>query len=532
VLFVAVLGACTTTPDPRPNETAQNEPPLEAFNGGPRATTQGSFGPVKPWPVISVHAILMPNGKVMTFSTTDGTGATRNEPPENNRNTGTKVDVWDPATDTHIDASNPTQLQHNLFCSSHTILPSGEVFVTGGHTGSDGWGIAYFGDKSSHTFNPFTNVWTKGKDMNSGRWYPTSVTLGNGDITVIGGLGTKGDPYSNALPQIWQLGTQSWRSLTSATTDNLPWGFDHLYPMLHLAPDGRVVALGPNNAVRSLNTTGTGAWTFHGARDDTYRFAGNSVQFEPNKVLVIGGGTFPLGWGTSVASTTIVNLETRTASSGKPLNFRRAQQNATILPDGTVFVNGGNTSSQNFEEDSSVFESELWNPATGDWTIGARAQVQRNYHSTSLLLPDGRVLTMGGGMCGDCYGKPQINKFSAEIYHPPYLFKKDGSGQLAARPEVLNLSPELRLAQKTTLRFRSTSAALSVALLRLGSVTHGVNFDQRRVPLEFRVADNAAIPQLEVTLPSDADVLPVGHYMLFVVNADGVPSVGRIVRVQ
>ena len=81
----------------------------------------------------------------------------------------------------------------------------------------------------------------------------------------------------------------------------------------------------------------------------------------------------------------------------------RRQHNLTVLADGSVLATGGNSSGAGLVDlDNGVYAAERWNPATGTWTTLAAESVTRQYHSTALLLPDGRVLSSGGGICGTC----------------------------------------------------------------------------------------------------------------------------------
>ena len=96
------------------------------------------------------------------------------------------------------------------------------------------------------------------------------------------------------------------------------------------------------------------------------------------------------------------------------------------MADGRVFVSGG--SAVNNAATGVAYTSEIFDPATSSWSTGPTATRMRLYHSTSLLLPDATVITMGGGTPG-----PETN-LNAEIYYPPYLF--DGDGNPAARPTI------------------------------------------------------------------------------------------------
>ena len=153
-------------------------------------------------------------------------------------------------------------------------------------------------------------------------------------------------------------------------------------------------------------------------------------------------------------------------------------------------------------------------------------QVTRQYHSTALLLPDGRVLSAGGGICGTCDSVGYLAK-NAEVFSPPYLFKKDGSGELAPRPQITSAPDEVTYNAPFAISTPDAASISKVALVRLGAVTHSVNMEQRYVPLSFTAGSGA----VNATAPANANVAPPGVYMLFVIDADGVPSVAKMVRV-
>ena len=131
-----------------------------------------------------------------------------------------------------------------------------------------------------------------------------------------------------------------------------------------------------------------------------------------------------------------------------------------------------------------VYNAERWDPATGQWTTLAAQAVTRQYHSTALLLPDGRVLSSGGGICGTCDQVGYLAK-NAEIFTPPYLFKKDGSGELAPRPEITGAPGTVGYGTPSRSPRRTPPRSARSALIRLGSQTHSVEMEQRYVPLSF-----------------------------------------------
>jgi hypothetical protein len=206
--------------------------------------------------------------------------------------------------------------------------------------------------------------------------------------------------------------------------------------------------------------------------------------------------------------------------------YGRRQHNLTVLADGTVLATGGNSSGASLVDlNAGVYPAEQWNPASGQWRTLAAMQVTRQYHSTALLLPDGRVLSAGGGICGTCDQVGYLAK-NAEIFSPPYLFQADGT--LAPRPTIDAAPATTTYGASMEITTASPASIRKVALVRLGSVTHSDNMEQRYIPLAF----TAGATSLTATIPANVNVAPPGVYMLFIIDANGVPSVARMVRLQ
>ena len=339
--------------------------------------------------------------------------------------------------------------------------------------------------------------------MNAGRWYPTVTVLANGDVLVVSGSidGTFGN---NTVPQVFQVGSGTWRNLAQLGQD--------LYPQMLLAPNGKVFNAGPTQNTRYLDT-GSGTWSFVANRVGPYRDYGSAVMYAPGKVLVMGGGP-----PTNTAEVIDLNQPSPTWRAVGSMAFARRQINATLLPDGKVLVTGG-TSSPGFNDPTgAVHAAEVWDPATEQWTtLASSAGIPRVYHSTAVLLPDGRVLSMGGN------DYPQT-----EIYSPPYLFK-------GTRPTITSAPTSVVYGQSFFVQTPDAAAISKVTMLRLSSVTHAFNMSQHISTLSFSQAPgglNVVAPSgAAVAPPSPAAVAPPGHYLLFILNGSGVPSVGRIVQV-
>lgn len=433
------------------------------------AQTSGQWSAVQGWPIVSVHTILLPTGKVMFYP--------YNDDPR----------LWDPANNS---VTTLPKVGYNIFCTGHSFLSDGRVLITGGHV-QNGWGL-----NDASYYDPFANAWTRLPDMNNGRWYPSGTALANGDQLVTSG--SYDTNYSNnTLPQVWQVGSGSWRNLTSAQL-GLP-----LYPRTFLAPNGRVFVA--TSTSRYLDTAGTGAWTtvgntIFGGRDNY----GSAAMYEPGKVLWAGGGDPP------TATCEIIDLNAGTpawTATGSMPGARR-QNNLTILPDGRVLCTGGSASA-GFSTDDGGKPAVVWNPATGTWTTWVTEQNYRGYHSCALLLPDGRVLSSGGD-----------NYPNAQIFSPPYLFN-------GARPTISSGPSTGNYGQTIFVGTPQATGITKVTLTRISSVTHAQNWDQRFLNLGFSQAGGG----LNVTLPSSANNCPPGHYLLWILNGSGVPSVGSWIRI-
>lgn len=461
-------------------------------------------------PIVGIHTHLLPNGKVLVF--------TRQQGPDGNDNVNgfSRTYVWDPATGSVIsEAFNGTT---NLFCSGHAFIHDGRLLVTGGHLGAD-----LRGEPDANFYDWNTGAWSAAASMGRGRWYPSNVILGNSEMLVDAGFDEFGQ--FNNQPQVWQT-NNSWRSLTSA-----PDPHGNTYPWLHLAPNGQVFHSGPAQSTEYLRTSGAGQWTFVANAIFGNRDAGTSVTYDDGKVLIIGGG------GATMASVPrreceMINLNvspiiSNTTTSVPPapqwrrvgdMAFGRRQLNATLLPDGTVLATGG-TSSPGFDEPSgAVFAAEIYNPDTEAWSTMASMQRRRLYHSTALLLPDGRVLSAGGGFPP---GPGEVNQPNYEIFSPPYLFK-------GPRPTITAAPSEVSLNTNFFITTPDAASISKVTMIRLGSVTHAFNQNQRMTQLIFRQGTGG----LHVQFPGGANLTPSGHYMLFLVNSNGVPSVASIVKIS
>ena len=454
----------------------------------------GEWGPVVDWPVVGVHVALLSDGKVLAYDSI-GDNATETYPVHDH----TRATVWDPATGIQTPVNVDTG--YNVFCSGLAHLLDGRVFLAGGNKDAQLNGIV-----QTHIFDPAGYTWSLGPNMAAGRWYPTVTPLHNGEMLITSGRVN--------TPEVRTL-AGGLRALSTASL-SLP-----LYPWMDVAPDGRAFYSGPDQTLRALDTSGTGAWQSLGQRDTINRDYGGHALFDVGKMLVAGGGP-----SSKDARVLDVNGASPLVSATAPMAFGRRQHNLTVLADGSVLATGGNSSGAGLVDlNAGVYPAEQWNPVTGQWRTLAAMQITRQYHSTALLLADGRVLSSGGGICGTCDQVGYLGK-NAEVFSPPYLFEADGT--LAPRPVIDAAPASAGYGAPIEITTGNPASIAKVALVRLGAVTHSDNMEQRYIPLSFTTGATS----LTATAPINANVAPPGPYMLFLVDTNGVPSVAHMVSVQ
>jgi hypothetical protein len=433
-------------------------------------------------PLVAVHAATMPAGRLLFFDAWEipGTPSAR---------------LWDPATNVYTAVPNGFA---ELFCAGHVLTPNGRLLTVGGHNG------AGVGTVDATYFDPTTLQWTPLPDLSYARWYPSVTPLADGRTLTIGGAISR--PNIAEVPEALLANNSDWIALPGAQKDVGE------YPQLYQAPDGRVFVSGGDASYQSwLLDPDVGNWTPLGLGPAA---AGTGVMYRPGHVMMTGGGT--LGSDPVVGATGVIDL-TQSSPSWRqtaPMAFGRSQHNLVLLPDGTVLVVGG-ADEVSLIDTAGVLPAEIWNPTTETWTTVAPMARSRMYHSTALLLPDGRVLSAGGGRINPAV----TDETNGQFYSPPYLFK-------GTRPVVSSAPAAVNYGATFTAAMPNPAAAVRVTLVRASSVTHGVNLDQRFIELTFTTDAGSLL----VTAPSDNRSAPAGDYFLFVLDANGVPSLGRVVR--
>ena len=479
------------------------------------------------WPLIGVHTILTPDGKVLTFGT-DQDGM---------QGGFLYYDVWDPVTNTHQTLDNTTAT--DTFCSVPALIPAtDEILISGGDArplGETNFGVR---DVNIFDYRDLSMEPAATGTMTYPRWYPTAVTLASGQIVLLGGrldegglddgIAGQGTPY----PEIYTPGV-GFEVLEGAA--HPVFASDWWYPRAWLASNGDIIVvgsresdvLGPDgtpDGVYSMDPTGDGSITqvvpelpFDTAQSTP------AILYAPDQVLFLSfeGELWTMDIGGAVPTFQQVGA----------LGKERLWSDMVVLADGSVMISGG--SGEDPEKTAPIVVSHgntlhdvtpevaIWDPRTGEVTIGAEENTPRLYHSTTILLPDATVLSLGGGAPGP------LTNLNGEIYTPTYLFDDDGT--LAERPVIIDAPSMIDAGDTFTITLDDAADIERLTFVKHGSTTHSLNMETRAIELSF---SDAAGDGLTVTAPSDHDVLSPGYWMLFAFDAAGTPSVAATIKVD
>ncbi|MEM6800355.1 MAG: LamG-like jellyroll fold domain-containing protein, partial [Bacteroidota bacterium] len=471
--------------------------------------TKGQWSPVIDVSLVPAAAANLPDGKVLLWSARDrfAFGGNRGR---------TYTLVFDPATGL-ADEYLISNTSHDMFCPGTANMPDGRIIVTGGSSSN-----------RTSIYDPGTGQWTAGPSMNITRGYHAMVTLPDGQIFTVGGSWSGG--RGNKHAEIFE--DNQWKRIPGLPVDfvldgaNDPRGVyandNHVW--LWPAPNGKLFHAGPAANMHWLDLENGGSYTNAGPRgNDGYSMCGNTVMFDIGKILKVGGAATYANKTAANNRSYIIDINTDIAQveDVADMTYARVFNNTVVAPNGEVFVFGGNDNSNPFSDDGAQTNNipERFDPQTKTWSLMDTMQVPRNYHSIALLLVDGRILLGGGGLCGGC----TTNHPDVEIFSPPYLF--DNAGQLATRP-VLNTVPD-QASHNSSINVSTDSPIAGFSLIRLSSVTHGTNNEQRRIPISF-TNNGGNSYTLDIL---GKNILPPGDYMLFAMNAAGVPSIAKILNI-
>ncbi|MEU5806562.1 discoidin domain-containing protein [Streptomyces sp. NPDC047718] len=478
------------------------------LSGPADPAVHGSWDRITGFPLVPVATAVLPGDKLLAWSAyaVDRFGGS---------NGYTQTAILDlktgKVTQRRIDNTG-----HDMFCPGIAMLADGRVLVTGGSNA----------EKAS-IYDPATDAWSATTSMNIARGYQAMTLLSTGEAFVLGGSwsGAGGDKAG----EVWSPDTRTWRKLPGVpaapaqTADPAgPYRSDN-HMWLHATSGGKVLQLGPSKQMNWISTGGSGGISAAGTRADSPdAMTGNAVAYDVGKLLTLGGSpAYERTPATRLAYTVDISGQQVRAARTGDMEHARGFSNSVVLPDGKVAVFGGQAYPVPFSDATSVLTPELWDPATGTFTPLATMAVPRNYHSVANLLPDGRIFSGGGGLCGDC----ATNHADGAVFTPPYLLAADGTPK--PRPVITGGVPP-RAAPGASLTVSTQGQVASFVLMRSAAATHSTDNDQRRVPLAATAAGNGTYT---VSIPSDTGVVLPGTYMLFALDAQGVPSIAKFVTV-
>ncbi|MDC0854610.1 galactose oxidase early set domain-containing protein [Candidatus Pelagibacter sp.] len=527
------------------------------------------------WNVTAIHSILLPDETVMTFGSygidkkendkdirsnkkitiTDGRELDRDGGSHqwegHDVNSGIDFDIWDPKKgvdeNSHILFKQPVVM--DAFCSVVRVLDNNRIFIVGGNKNHD----SNLPDSQNQTmiYDVLNKKFSLSKNLNFKRWYGSVVITGDEKMFMFGGMDTSYGGSFSTTPEMIDLKNidQGWIVLEQADSNDLFGNKDARewsYPRTFLASDGNIVGISynktwvmdVNNNYRVMKTgeiplekSGISKILEHSNPnfDDNKKErlklltigsavgdTNSVVMIAKDKVLVFGGKQNGEEYSPS-NKVFLIDF----SDSFKPLikelksmNFARSNGNATIMPDGNIFLNGGHS----FKDlEFSVFTPEIYNSNTQTTKEMSNSYFRRNYHSSSLLLTDGRILTAGGDV------------WNAEIFYPPYLFTKNSNDKtvLAKRPQIMNLDNNIKRGEKVEIEVNGEIS--KVSLISTGSTTHAQGSESKFRNINFTKVSN---DKIEIKLDNNSNNLQNGTYLLFVLNSKGTPSEGKIVFIN
>ena len=492
-------------------------PRFQPGDGSSARAVRGEWLPAEGWPLDPIQAAVLGTGELLTFSSEvpDGPGSL----PISDPHSSTTADLYDPVTGVHLSVDHPTA---EVYGAGLARSSDGELLAVGGYGGRTS-GSAPVGADQLSRFDSSSRSWIPLTSDGVARHGAAGVTLGDGSLLALAGADSgarvttpaiRGEAGWSRLPGV-DLG--SWLDVNIDFVDGL-------FPFAHLAPSGEVVLAGWDTNLGVFSTEGGGEWTFQGQRESTERIWGAATSVGPDLILVAGGVDRFSSTNDAERSAVTIDLSgpTPAVSSTGEMLFARADHDTVVLADGTVLATGGSRRHNVLSASTAVRVAELWDPATGEWSLCAASVAPRGYRASSVLLPDATVWT-GGGVPDP----GTTTNLSAEVFRPPYLFEPSG-GQLATRPAIASAPGELTYGQAFQVQLSGSDPIGRVTLVRAGSATHGTNSDQRC--LELAVAQTGAT--LDVTAPESGNLAPPGAYMLFVIDGAGVPSVASMVQLR
>ena len=492
---------------------------------GAPSTVQGTFSEI-----IAIHAALLPTGKIVYFA------GEQHDPGQFANHLFDHARLFDTST-LAVSACTPAPEITDLFCSGHAFVEGGSLLIAGGTARFDG----FQGAVQAWIYDPATNAFSATDSMSDGRWYPTLVTLGSGEVVALSGTNAAGTDQNRDI-EVYAP-SEGW------TVEGIQSvAFDTLYPRTHLLPDGTLFFATPMGGECMTWTLGDPAPTpLCNGPAEVSGFAGHTTALLPllpeegfTARVLVANGAQPQIIDFSADEPAWSNTGARSVpKSGTLTSTHPLRQNGvlTILPTGEILSSGGEEAYG--DEDHPVLPLEIYRPATNSWlTLPIGTAVTRAYHSTALLMPDGRVWFAGSNKrCHwsfhdneDYVGEPEPTtpqegsvdnrELRIEIFEPWYFGRPD-------RPAFSLTPSSVSVGRSITITCSHAATISRVALVRAGSSTHAFNPDQRFVGLPFTVSGT----KITAHIPDNQDLVPPGPYLVFVLNQVIDPATGATLDV-
>ncbi|ORX90448.1 hypothetical protein K493DRAFT_330879 [Basidiobolus meristosporus CBS 931.73] len=455
--------------------------------------------------------------------------------------------AWGSEYDLETNTVRPLDLKSNTFCSAGGFLPDGTLINVSGSQGRRKIREGFNGIRSFKPcvdklcdFNQDFNV-----TLDSKRWYPTVEGLADGRLVIFGGSTTTCGLNTEEInvptfelyppsPNDPFTGQKELKLLKETLPNNL-------YPAAHLLPNGNMFVFASTKSV-ILNTT---TWEVEKELPDipggvrTYPLTGGSIllplspenQYQA-EVLICGGSRRYYRASPGTISCGRINLDAEEPKwEMEDMPFPRVMPDIMALPDGRlIIVNGVEIGTAGFNRAKEpTFAPVIYDPYApkGDrFTTLGKSTIPRVYHSSALLIPDGRIFVAGSNPNSDATFE-QVDfptEYRVEAFSPPYLFGE------TPRPVIQKIPEKIHYGEKFEVNVESfvEGSEFKVVLIHSGFVTHSTHMSHRHVTLQQVQVDGNSIT---VTAPPNPNIAPPKYYMLFVLE-NNVPSIARWVQLS
>ncbi|KAM1387910.1 hypothetical protein ACFX2I_016097 [Malus domestica] len=505
--------------------------------------------------ITAMHVQLLHNDRVVIYDRTDFGMSNLSLPDgkcrEDPNDTALKIDCTAHSVEYDVPTNSfrPLMVQTDVWCSSGSISPDGRLIQTGGFND---------GERKVRIYEPCNGCDWKEYDngLAARRWYATNHILPDGRQIIIGGrrqFNYEFYPKSASSSNVYSL--PFLVQTNDAKIEN------NLYPFVFLNVDGNLFIFANNRAILFDYVKNIIVKTYPqipGGDPRSYPSTGSAVllplknlqaQLVEAEVLLCGGA--PKGSHEKAVKGTFVEA-LKTCGRIKitdpnpqwvveTMPQARVMGDMTLLPDGTVLIiNGAALGTAGWEFGRNpVLNPVLYQPNNA---VGSRFMQQnpttipRMYHSTAILLRDGRVLVGGSNphIYYEFKNVPFPTELRLEAFNPDYLDAKYAN----LRPKIVapNSQGTITYAQKLTVRFSVTGTLatnlVSVTMVAPSFTTHSFSMNQRVLVLAAESVTNVALStyQVLVTTPGSGNLAPSGYYLLYVVH-QSIPSEGIWVQV-